>query len=653
MVKRGTGRAVWPMSMRDRDRHTTWSEVACAALVGACAVSWACDASAEGLAPRVRVRGSAHIELHVARDAGMVFLSGAVVDDAARPVVDARVALTLARALDPLHPLGIAAARPEPCEAGGLEPDTLGDDGVRLTTDEEARFCVAFVLATDRYTAHVTSPRSALVDGAAADLTFDLAVSPVTLRFVPERSTLSLDDEMVAISVIASTDPDDQADHAGRPEPPGPTTAAAGILLVLSNESGARLDTATTDPSGVARFGVAGPRLGPAGPGELRVAFAGDTRRGPAGVSARVERRARVEIAAPDATSGRLPAAWPEDGIPVRVTAALACARRGCLGSPEGVIEASLAADGIVGAAPVDDGAARLVISFAAPSSDGASSPGSSPGAGVVGRPVAADARSTLVPIRVRYIPGAPCFQPGADLLLAQPVRGPSLWKRAPLVLAAGAVVAWLVLARYPVRSRWRAPRPAIAGAGRPIPEAHVALVRPVSTATGWCGTVSDAHDGVAIAQARVHIERRDFEHIRVVASTTSAADGRFELGHVDTRTGDEIVVDAPRHAMVRRPLPPAGELSVALVLRRRAVLDRLVGWARRQGPPYGPATDPTPGQVRRAAGADGAVARWAAAVEQAAYGAAVVDEHAEADVDRLAPASAGDVRRANPTRTR
>jgi hypothetical protein len=637
--------------MRHPDRPTTWSQVACAVLVGACASSWACDTSAEGAAPRVRVRGSAHIELHAARDAGMVFLSGAVVDDAARPVVGARVTLTLARALDAGHPLGLATARPEPCEAGGVEPDTLGDDGVRLTTDEASRFCVAFVLAIDRYKAHVTSAASALVDGAAADLTFDLVVSPVTLRFAPERSTLSLDDETVAISVAASTDPDDQADHAGRAEPPSGTTAAAGIPIVLSNETGAHLGTATTDSSGVARFDVAGARLGPVGPGELRVAFGGDTRRSPAAASVRVERRARVEIAAPDASSGRLPAAWPEDGIAVRVTASLPCARRGCLGSPEGVIEASLAADGIVGAAAVDHGAARLVVSFAAPSSDARSSSTSSPDPNAAGRPTASDVRSMLVPIRVRYIPGAPWFLAGRDLLLAQPVRGPSLWKKAPLLLAAAAVVAWLVLARYPVRPRRR--RTGIPDAGRPTPEASVALVRAGPTTTGWHGHVSDAHDGVAVAQARVIVERRDFEHIRVVAETTSGTDGRFELGHVDTRTGDELVVDAPRHTMIRRPLPPAGELAVALVLRKRAVLDRLVAWARRQGPPHGSAPEPTPGQVRRTAGPDGAVARWAAAVEQAAYGEAAVDEHVEADVDRLAPASPDEARRSNPARTR
>ena len=59
---------------------------------------------------------------------------------------------------------------------------------------------------------------------------------------------------------------------------------------------------------------------------------------------------------------------------------------------------------------------------------------------------------------------------------------------------------------------------------------------------------------------------------------------------------------------------------------------------ARRRGRPYDAQPDPTPGHVRSAAGSDAAVKRWASALEETAYGAAVVDERAQAEVDRLAP---------------
>jgi len=47
----------------------------------------------------------------------------------------------------------------------------------------------------------------------------------------------------------------------------------------------------------------------------------------------------------------------------------------------------------------------------------------------------------------------------------------------------------------------------------------------------------------------------------------------------LDVHPGDLLVAEGTLHAGLKRPLPPAGELDVALVLRRRAVLDRLVAW--------------------------------------------------------------------------
>ena len=46
------------------------------------------------------------------------------------------------------------------------------------------------------------------------------------------------------------------------------------------------------------------------------------------------------------------------------------------------------------------------------------------------------------------------------------------------------------------------------------------------------------------------------------------------------------IEVETTRHSKESRELPSGGSLRIALVTRRRAVLDRFVRWARRQGPP-------------------------------------------------------------------
>ena len=90
--------------------------------------------------------------------------------------------------------------------------------------------------------------------------------------------------------------------------------------------------------------------------------------------------------------------------------------------------------------------------------------------------------------------------------------------------------------------------------------------------------------------------------------------------------------------------MPAPGELDVALVLRKRALLDRLVAWARSRGKPFDGRAEPTPGHVRRAAAAELSVARWADAVERAAYGEGLVDEQAQQEVDRLAPPEPSEV---------
>jgi hypothetical protein len=73
-------------------------------------------------------------------------------------------------------------------------------------------------------------------------------------------------------------------------------------------------------------------------------------------------------------------------------------------------------------------------------------------------------------------------------------------------------------------------------------------------------------------------------------------------------------------------------------VLRKRALLSRLVSWAKLRGRPFDARPEPTPGHVKRAAADDLRVARWADAVERAAYAGGPVDARVEEDVDRLAP---------------
>ena len=116
----------------------------------------------------------------------------------------------------------------------------------------------------------------------------------------------------------------------------------------------------------------------------------------------------------------------------------------------------------------------------------------------------------------------------------------------------------------------------------------------------------------------------------------TAAAPAPMELVR-----GADLVAESPLYARVRRPAPPFGTVEIALVLRKRALLDRLVAWARKKGGAFGAEADPTPAQVRTAAAADERVARWAAETERAAFGWDPVDAATQGAVDRLAPADA------------
>jgi hypothetical protein len=445
----------------------------------------------------------------------------------------------------------------------------------------------------------------------------DLALAAVSLRFDPERLVVSLDEESTPLEVVASAEND------------GVTTPAAGLHLVLTNESGDPLGTAITDAGGRARFVVSGDKLGAPGPGEIRVAFAGSHEAGATAHTMPVERRTRVDLSAPEAPGGRLPAGYPEEGVVVPIIATPRCAARapgrgGCRALPTGMVEVRTHEGGIVGAASLERGSARVVATFPLPV------------------PMPADAE---VPLRARYVADTPWFQPGADLVLAQPVRAPSGWTRLPLLLAGAAALGWLVLARFAPGSQAAASRSASRRAAPPErPQAQVAVVSTGRPEGGWTGRVVDAHEARPVQGARVAVERRGFERIEIVAETTTDAAGAFALPTLHTRPGDELVAEGSLHAALRRPMPPPGELAVQLILRRRAVIERLIAWARRRGKPYDARPEPTPGHVRRAATGEIALARWADAVERAAFGGGVVDRRIQEEIDQLAPPGVTDI---------
>jgi hypothetical protein len=571
-------------------------------------------AAASG-APRFHLRGTARIDAHVARSHGELVVSGTVVDDIGAPTPRARLALQIsAEASSPQPPrlAALAPMAPMPCSDAWPAPALEGSERLAVIADGAARFCVRLALPTGRYVAHLEANGSGFVDGASIDLPVDLALEPVTLRFDPERDAISLDDDSTEVGVVASTEDD------------GLTSPASSLPLALSNEAGRVLGNATTDAAGWARFVVPGALFGDPGKGELRVSFAGSGKAGASSYAAAVERRTRVEILAPAAAGGQLPLASSEREVTLVVSARTTSASRGGSGVPTGTIEVRVGAgDGarLVGAAALARGEARVVVTFATPSEGDADTP-----------------------VRVDYVPDAPWLEASGPLMLSQPLRPPGAWDQIVLALTGAGVVVWLAAGRLP--GQRHAGEPSTSGLKIPQSASSVELLaNDGPDARSWRGRVIDGHDGAPVAGARVALERPGFERAETIADVTTDAEGSFVLAPAGVQPGDRLTAEGPLHCAHRTPAPAFGEVRVALVSRRRALLDRLVAWARRKGRPYDASPEPTPGHVRRMARAGDATHAWAEAVERAAYSGAAIDAPREAEVDRLAPAEVGPAR--------
>jgi hypothetical protein len=585
---------------------TKWSPatlVSCVAFFAA--LAFAVAASAAPL--RVRVRGSARLTAHAARDqvangGSELVLSGSLTDDAGQALGLQTVTVRIEREANP-HDTRVAeairAARGcEPAaERRGATAWAVRASGpadaaeVTVVTDEEGRFCFRARLDPDRFKATLlhAPPAGALVDPARYELLFDLSKRGLALRFDPTPKILGLDTARTTIEVLALVD-DDESPHA-----------APALRLRLANEK-EPLAEVVTDASGRARFAIPSGRLGPPGPGELRVTFDGNADTTKESLSAEIERHVQVSLRPqPHDETPRV----PEDGVPLDVDI------MSSLGPvAEGSVEARIG-EVVVGTAPVERGTAHLLLTFAA--------------------------QGTEVPVRLRYVRASPWYEPIEEPTVRIPIRGPGLLSKAPILVAGALVLAFFLFGRVWASSTKvepASPSPPQEGAGKP----GIEVLRPAERGRGgFTGRIVDAHDQTPIRRARIWIERGTFEGRTVLASAESDDRGRFVLPAIDG-AGASLSAEGRLHARFTQDVPPAGEIVVALALRKRALLEKLVGWAKRRGAPFDVRPEPTPGHVRRAAALDPEAARWAEAVEAAAFGPGDVDAVAEGDVDRLAP---------------
>jgi hypothetical protein len=561
-------------------------------------------ASTRSDAAKVKVRAATRLEGRVDRNvAGPsgVVIRGTLRDDVGRPVPYSHVAIAFYEGSTVSGSAVKLSGSPRDCgPIGGSEAHDphVAPDEYFVDTDAQGSFCIVTAVPLDRGTMALRFEGSSLYDKTAAEIAFDLATAAITLAFDPDPSSVSLDRPVFLVWL--------RVNSQGLPR--------EGWRVVLRDENKRVLGTAPVGPDGLVRIDVPTERFGDPGPGELTAELEGAPAAARAASHA-IERHVRVELA----LAGPQPQGAPEDGISFEVTAR---SSRGPVGT--GSVEATIG-DRTVGAARVRAGRAALVATFAS-------------------------TRDASVPTSLHYLPDAPWFEPGPELVVGVGVHAPSAWRRAPPILLALAVAAWMTrrawlprISRLSFGSRAEPHGPGV------TEQRALQVIRNAAPDQGWSGRVVDAHDGHAIDGAIVSIVVPSFPGSpeRPNAEVVTRGDGSFAIERMPVTGKPLLRVRAPWHATFEQPLPPPSEVSIPMVARRRRLLDRLVAWASREWGPLPGAREPTPEQIashakrtrdrigpERAAG----VEAWARAVEWAAYGRAEVDEHTERSVSSLEP---------------
>jgi hypothetical protein len=553
-------------------------------------------------AMRVRILAGTRLEGRADRtsvSARGVVVRGTLRDDVGHPVPDNHVSITFYDEAN-AKVAAMLPGSPRPCvetTADGHRDPHVAPDEYVVDTDALGSFCLETTLPLERGTMKLSFGGSSLYDATSAEVPFDLTLPSVALAFDPEPSIASLDRPVFSVGLRVTA----------------PHVSKQGWRIVLKDERDRVLGAGKVDPDGLVRIDLPTEALADPGPGRISANLEGSSLLTQT-ISHAIERHARVDLklAAPD------PHGVPDDGIPVEVVARCA---RGSIAS--GSVEATIAGQ-TVGAASVRSGRAALVATFAG-------------------------TRERIVPASIRYLSDAPWWEPGAPLSIVIGVEAPSPWRRAPSILLAFAVALWMTRTSWlPRLLRLRSPSRGPVRS-RELPSPAVLVQRTLYE--GWSGRVVDAHDGSPIVGARVSIVVPTFPGSGDDTSTSSEvvtdATGHFVLSPNSPGGKAILRVSAPWHATLENPLPPPSELSIPLVARRRRLLDRLVAWASREWGPWQGSRDPTPAEVasrarlvadRLGAERSADVQTWARAVEQAAFGEAPVDEHAENSVASLEP---------------
>jgi GNAT superfamily N-acetyltransferase len=568
----------------------------------------AAPGAASGL--HVHVRGTAELQVAASSEPDGFSIRGELIDDAGSPIPRAPITIQAFAPEDLRTPIRLASIAP--CEAPIQRGrGAFGADGA-IDTDDRGTFCVLGKAAIPKVIFKVRYAGSKIHDAFETQLSVEPDQDHLLrtlVRFEPPPETIDLDKEAVTITASLRIDRND----ASRPGSP-PPARREGVALTLEDEHAQRLAEAATGGDGRARFEVKTATFGGPGAGEVVARFAGKPGIARASIAQPIVRRADVHLA----LTHPIERADADDGFAIDVDVSTG---RGPVDG--GVVEVirSLGAGKVstpsagesVGAGEVVHGHARVVVSFA---SGGAST----------------------VPILLRYVSSAPWYRAGPALQTEVSLAGPGILKEILVALVVLAAGAWVVGGWRRAPKAQGAPGDVVLPA-LPPGKAGVQVLGPPRGASGWSGVVSDAHEGTPIAHARLAIVAPSFEGDGVVAEVFTDEHGAFAL-EASHRSDARLVVESALHSAYEQALPPPSSLGVALVTRRRALLDRLVRWARRQGAPYDGTPEPTPGHVRRVAARGSAeeIEAWARRVENVAYGPDPVVEPVEREVRSVEP---------------
>ena len=561
-------------------------------------LAWAGPANAA----RVRVRGTVSIDGRaVALETG-VEIRGRLEDDAGRPVAATHIRLRL---LSGPRGQELRLPAPEACPPTVVEQlhtgrgDPIAPDEYIVDTDAEGSFCLLAPGVGAGVVAELSFEGSDYYPPASATIDVVPGRRVTLLAFSPEPNRLPLERPAHTVWVEARVEPPLAADEARE-------SLQLELSFTGQGEQTRVVTQAQVRPGERAELEIPSTLLGAPGPGVLSVRYAGSETLQPVERSAVVLRTARVVLGA----SGTIPTSDPAKGveIPVAVGSALGAV-------PSGSVEALLF-DGSVGMAAVRAGAATVLARFEPP-------------------------RDKQVELVLVYVPREPWWTPGDSLVVRVPLAPPSAWRSLPWVVAAVTVLLWFVGAwRRPMRTERRRPDDESAP---PSGQPSLEVVERGPANSGWRGRVVDAHDAFPIEQARVQVLVPAFAGDGVVSEAATDENGSFQLAHVDEAAvqGARLRISAKWHAALVRPIPPAGFVAIQLVSRRRALLERLVEWARRRGGVWTDRAEPTPGEIasRARQRREPAVATWADAVQEGAYGPDPLDEPRESAIrDREPP---------------